>query len=162
MPGEPKEPDLDYLARYFDGMLRMMMNAGRDWTGDATPTDSSEGNRPQTPFSLQNAANFMARASQLWMDSSIRFWGRSAEINSNYYKAASRNLSDMNSDPDQREQAEGTLMDLLRAYVREMADLPAQESRRLQAELEKFVENISSPVDEDSTGTHRRGHRVKD
>lgn len=162
MREEPKGPNPEYLVQYFDGILRMMIDAGKNSTGTTAMADDGEDDQQQTPFDTQDAAKFMAQASRLWLESSARFWGRSAEISSEFYNEVRRNIADIDSDSSDRSESEGALMDLLRGYVRQMVELPAQESRRLQAEIEKFVEKMEFEGNRNNNRPQRRGHRIKD
>ena len=67
----------------------------------------------------------------------------------------------MDSDPSKSGEARGILVDTLRAYLREMVDLPYQESRRLQAELEEIIRKLTPTPDGEQEEAYRRRWSVK-
>jgi hypothetical protein len=84
----------------------------------------------------------MAQASLAWMRSGFSYWRGWAEIYASHYPVMMQSLQAMTADPGRWQEARGVLIDNLRAYLREMAELPWQESRRLQAELEKIAGQV--------------------
>ena len=162
MPGESQGIDADYMASYFKEMLRFMMPGSQEGASARDPSEGGQSEPQRETPDFREAVEFMARAYPIFMDSGPRFWGRWAEINMNYYAAISQNLSAMNSDPNSRDEAMGTMTDMLRAYFREMAELPEQEFRRMQANFESGTQTTSSSAASESAGPYRRGHRVKD
>jgi len=105
--------------------------------------------------------NVMAQASLTWMNSGFRYWRRWLEIYASYYPAIMHSVQVMSSDPGKWEEARGVLIDNLRAYLREMAELPWQESRRLQAEFERIVGEVWPSAEGGQGEPHRRRARWK-
>ena len=103
----------------------------------------------------------MAQASLAWMNSGFRYWRGWADIYASYYPVIMHNLQVMSADPSRSGEAQGVLIDNLRAYWREMSELPWQESRRLQAELEHIIGQVWPAAAGAQEGPHRRQARVK-
>jgi hypothetical protein len=72
--------------------------------------------------------------------SGMRYWGRSAELWAKGMPVLVQGFAQMTTgQQDGGREACRTLLDELRAYVRELAELPAQEARRLQADLDRIA-----------------------
>jgi choline dehydrogenase len=64
-----------------------------------------------------------------------RYLGRWAEISAKRYPEFVRMLASMNADPAAQAGGAGANMDSVRAFLREMIELPIEEAKRLQAEI---------------------------
>jgi len=91
-----------------------------------------------TTVQVGDIVDFLLQASLVWMKSSLHFWQRGTGVFATHFLEILRTLQVMNADPTRRTEAQGILIDILRAYFREMAELPGHESRRFLAALEKI------------------------
>jgi hypothetical protein len=71
--------------------------------------------------------------------SSFRYWGRSAEIWGKAVPLMIQTLTVANGRPKDGIAEPSTALDEIRSVMRELTEVPGQESRRLQAELEQIV-----------------------
>jgi hypothetical protein len=71
--------------------------------------------------------------------SSFRYWGRSAEIWGKAVPLMIETLTVANGRPKDGIAETSPALDEIRAVLRELTEVPGQESRRLQAELEQIV-----------------------
>ncbi len=91
---------------------------------------------------------FLLQASLLWTKSSVRFWRRGTGVFAIHLLEMLRTVPDLTADLTRRGEALGILIDILRTYFREMAELPGHESRRFLAELGKIERTIEAPYQE--------------
>lgn len=106
----------------------------------------------------QNKAllGFMNQAFLVFATSGVRYWTRSMQTYAKCFPELyglltaknSRNLADTG--------VQRILLDRLRAMLRELADLPGQESRWMQAELAKLEEQMLSGASRQEGGHVRR------
>ena len=147
---------------YFDEFWRKLAAPGVGWaTDDATTASAQSDPKDPTP-DYGNLLDLMARASFVCMNGSFRYWKRWAEIYSSYYPVISRSVAAMNSNPTRSGEERGILIDSLRAFLRKMVDLPNQESRRLQAELEEIIRKLTPTTEGEQEEASRRRWSVKE
>ena len=163
----PKETDganaADYFS-YFNEFWRRMAAPGGGWATDDTTTANAQSEpkdpKDQTP-DYGELLDLLARASSVCMNGGFRYWKRWADTYSSFYPVINRSVAAMDSDPSKSGEARGILVDTLRAYLREMVDLPYQESRRLQAELEEIIRKLTPTPDGEQEEAYRRRWSVK-
>jgi hypothetical protein len=87
------------------------------------------------------ADDTLARIVQLYLiclTSGLRYWSRVAETWARIAPALARGLAAMNGAPGGSAEERASLLDELRAGLRELAELPAEEWRALETELERL------------------------
>lgn len=97
--------------------------------------------------------------------SSLRYWGRSAEVWGKTLPLLIEAVTTANGQPKDGIAGTSTALDEMLSMLRERAEMPGQESRRLQAELEQIVLGHASPaapeVPPDGTETYWRRWEAK-
>jgi hypothetical protein len=87
-------------------------------------------------------ASFLLRGCLACIASGLWVWQQEFEITTKYAVDAMRTLHVMTFDLGQREQAQRTLIDDIRGYFREVAELGERGSVRLRAELEEIAASV--------------------
>ena len=131
----------DALAGWsaFAEMLRSGLGAGAAGSRDGTKTSGPDGG-PASGFSRDRGLllGFMSQACLVFAISGLRYWTRAAQIYAEHSPALYRLMTASSSsnlgDPEEQR----ILLDRLRALLRELAELPGEESRWMQVELEKL------------------------
>jgi hypothetical protein len=161
MPSQSNETSAEDLVGYLDEILRLMTSTGKAWAvGDTATTEKPMG-PGETVSDFRNLMDFLAQANLVLMTSSFRYWRRLTEIYGSYYPAISRSLLETIADRSGSGEERGLLLDNLRACFREMANLPCQESRLLQAELEQIARAIWAATEDEKAAPYWRRWRVK-
>jgi uncharacterized heparinase superfamily protein len=122
----------DPTSSAFD-MFRMMANAAQSFSqfqGMQTPGAPAASAQKQQVMDLYVA----------FMNSGYRYLARWAEISARRYPEFAQTLSTMSSETDAARQQTAALLDSIRGYLREMAELPMAESERLQADIERIMD----------------------
>ena len=87
------------------------------------------------------------------LTSGLRYWSRVAETWTRIAPTLARALAGMNGEPGGSAEARAVLLEELRAALRELAQLPAEEWRTLEAELERLGSGRpAGPQGEDRAG----------
>ena len=94
-------------------------------------------------------------------NSGYRYLGRWAEISAKRYPELVRMLTSMNADPGARGSELGATMDSVRGFLREMAELPLEESKRLQTEIAAIM-GTGKPASDAPKSPPRRRARAKE
>ncbi len=157
MPNPTNGPFGEDLNRYFGDMFQMMAMAREAWSS-GNPYTGMLGITGENASEGQDVMDFMKQAYLACMSSYFRAWGRLVELHGNHAPTIIEHLSEMNADPNQNREARGVLIDTLRAYFRELSELPEQESRTLQAELAKIEQAFWTAEGEPSAQARRRVH----
>ena len=142
----------DPMNSAFD-MYRMMAAAAEACT--KYPWDNAEG-----PGSPVDAAKRMQQLYMAFTNSGYRYLARWAEISVKRYPEFTRLSSGMSAKRAITDAELGALVDSLRAYLREMADIPVDESKRLQAEIEAIMA-AKAPKAPGTTGASKAQARPK-
>lgn len=111
-----------------------------------------------------DAADMQRRILELHLavvTSGYRYLGRWAEISARRYPEFARALAATNTDAGVQRGAVGETLDSIRAFMREMAELPLEESKRLQTEIEGIL-GIGKPASEGPKSRRRRRARAKE
>ena len=130
----------DPMNSAFD-MYRMMATAAEACTRYAWTDPAQARSAP---------ADNAQRISQLYfvfVNSGYRYLARWAEISARRYPDFATTLTAINSRPSDCEPDIAALMDSLRGYLREMGELPLEESRRLQAEIDAIMATTTARND---------------
>jgi hypothetical protein len=88
---------------------------------------------------LGEAAQVVSQALLLCAASSFRYWARTAEIWSQAVPPIAAALADGDRQPGRDQATSAARVDELRRALRELAEVPADESRRLQQALERLL-----------------------
>lgn len=88
---------------------------------------------------LDWAAQVVSQAILMCAASGFRYWARTAEIWSQAVPLIVAALADGDSQPGRDQTTSGVRVDELRRALRELADVPADEARRLQRALEHLL-----------------------
>jgi hypothetical protein len=116
-------------------MFRMMANAA-----DAFSRFPGPGSAGATGAPPADDRQRMLRLYLAFVNSGYRYLARWAEISARRYPEFAEAMTAMNAQPSAGAQPQMfALLDSVRAYLREMAELPLAESERLQAEIEAIV-----------------------
>jgi hypothetical protein len=161
MPSQPNGTSVEDFVGYLDEILRLMTSTGKAWAAGDKATTSKPMDPGETISDFGNLVDFLAQANLVFMASSFRYWRRLTEIYGTYYPTISRSLLEAIADRSGSGEERGLLLDNLRACFREMADLPCQESRLLQAELDQIERAIWSATEEEKAAPYWRRWRVK-
>ena len=97
---------------------------------------------PLTRAKLQDMAVFMSKAYIASLYVGLHYHSRSAQIYADCYANFSRSLTQMYLQPKSCAERSNILLDDMAACLREMANLPFQEARVLQAEIEKILRDM--------------------
>ncbi|NOT55395.1 MAG: hypothetical protein HOP18_12380 [Deltaproteobacteria bacterium] len=136
------------MANDFNARLQALLSTLERWRSDTeTTTDADTEDQPPT-VPIGEIVEFLLQASLLWLKSSMRFWRRGTGVFAIHLLEMLRTVPALTADPTRRGEALGILIDLLRTYFREIAELPGHESRRFLAELDKIERNIGAPLQE--------------
>jgi hypothetical protein len=119
-------------------LLRLLTSANQ--TASAKGRESEPGAPRYTEILRLGGQVMLACAA-----SSFRFWGRSAEIWGKAFPLMMETLTVANGRPKDGVAETSTALDEIRAVLRELTEVPGQESRRLQAELEQIVLGNAPP-----------------
>jgi hypothetical protein len=114
-------------------------------------------------LSPKDAADAQQRMLELHLavvNSGYRYLGRWADIAARRYPEIARALASANTDPAAGNSF-GAALDSIRAFMREMAELPLEESKRLQTEIETIL-GIGTPAREGPKPRPRRRARAKE
>ena len=114
-------------------MYRMMAAAAEACTKYPWADAAGAGSAPM------DAAKRMQQLYMAFTNSGYRYLARWAEISVKRYPEFTRLSSGMTASRAITDSELAALVDSLRAYLREMADIPVDESKRLQAEIEKIM-----------------------
>ena len=90
----------------------------------------------------RDVAQFVGRASLAALMSDVRLWWRRTGALAESAFEIGRALQATIANSERRAAGQGTLLDAVRAFFRRVAELPADESRRLQAALDKIAEQV--------------------
>jgi len=99
---------------------------------------------------LDGAAQVVSQAILMCAASGFRYWARTAEIWSQAVPLIVAALADGDSQPGRDQTTSGARVDELRRALRELADVPADEARRLQHALEHLLFRLGPAA---ATGT---------
>ena len=122
----------DPMNSAFD-MYRMMAAAAEACTKYPWAGTAGAGSMPA------DAARRMQQLYMAFTNSGYRYLARWAEISVKQYPEFAVLSSAMNASRTITEAEMAALVDSLRAYLREMADIPVEESKRLQAEIDAIM-----------------------
>ena len=110
------------------------------------------------------AADMQQRLLELHLavvSSGYRYLGRWAEIAARRYPEFVRALASTSTDAAAQRRAVGETLDSVRAFMREMGELPLEESKRLQTEIEAIL-GIGKAEREGPKSRPRRRARAKE
>jgi hypothetical protein len=142
-------------SQMFDLWRRMAVGAAGSAATDAPGGTSSTADPSLDP---QAFMNFMARSYMTVMGCGLRCLSGWTHIHSRYLTSISRGMSTMGGGPGQGLPDQTLLVDELRAYLRELMELPYDECRRALAELQKLEFAI---LPEAGAGDHPRRWKAK-
>ena len=107
---------------------------------------------------MTDMAGFLAQTWMVAAASGFRYWRRMAETYGQHQSGLMQAMATGGLSEDERR----TMIDELRAYVRELGDLSLQEARLLQHELERLSFGLAASADAPvGDREHRRHWRVK-
>jgi len=110
------------------------------------PPDGRE-NARRAGARLGEAAQVVSQALLLCAASSFRYWARTAEIWSQAVPPIAAALADGGRHPGRDQAISAARIDELRRALRELAEVPADESRRLQQALERLLLRLGPVVE---------------
>ena len=110
------------------------------------------------PYEPRELMERMTQAQAATVDSGARYVARWTELSSEVFSLTSRAMVLSTAGADGASEL-GTVMDELRAAYRKMAELPLDESRRLQSRLAEIWRPETPPGD--ATGDRRRTRSVR-
>lgn len=161
MPNPESSARTEGAFNIVDELLRLMRMAGEA----GAPAPPGKRGEPPALGSLAadsgNVFGFLGQVYVLFMISGFRYWMRSAEVWGRVVPAIVGRLQKLSNNSGGGDEARAALIDELRASLRELAELPGQESRVLQAELDRLAGTMSPRTDGDKAGPHRRRWEVK-
>jgi hypothetical protein len=122
----------DPMNSAFD-MFRMMASAAQAFSRFPGPGPAG------TAASTAGDTERLLQLYLAFVNSGYRYLARWAEISARRYPEFARTMTSMSAQPDDSARQMGALLDSVRGYLREMAELPLAESERLQAEIEAII-----------------------
>jgi hypothetical protein len=136
--------------RALEEMFRLMMSGG----ASAPERPAAPGAIGAPPGPAAPALGLVGQVGGAFMASGLRYWSRLAEI---WMRTMPALIGAAARPPDGGAGgAAAALRDDLRAALHELAELPCQESRRLQAELDRIVSGGAAPAPEPEAPYWRR------
>lgn len=123
----------DMLEAYLS-VLGARATGSQEDTGTPGPDGGPAAGFPQNRALL----GFMSQACLVFAASGARYWTRAAQIYAEYSPAIYRMLAASSSRSVSDPEDQRILLDRIRALLRELAELPGQESQWMQAELAKL------------------------
>jgi hypothetical protein len=144
-------------SQMFDLWRRMATGAAGSGASDAAISRGTSG-RVDPALDPQALMSFMARSYMTVMGCGLRCLSGWAHIHSRHLSSISRGMSAMSSAPGRNPQDQTMMVDELRAYLRELMELPYEECRRALAELQNLEFSI---LPEAGAGDHPRRWRAK-
>jgi hypothetical protein len=136
-------------------VFRMMATTAKAFSNFAS-TDPLQGGAAPT-----DNAQRLAQLYGTFVNSGYRYLARWAEISVKRYADFAQTLASINATPKGSEPQMNAMMDSLRGYLREMAELPLEESKRLQAEIEAIMEPAASVSGAAAKESGKRRARAK-
>jgi hypothetical protein len=133
-----------------------MMSAAADSFSKYAWCDPAQGR----PMSTEDSQRMM-RLYMAFVNSGYRYLARWAEISAKRYPEFAQTIASMSDKPEESDRQVSTLMDSARAYMREMAELPLEESQRLQAEIEAIMGTGKPPAEPGGKPAGKRRSRAK-
>ena len=128
---------------------------------DHEPAADAASAPPGSSADAAEVPQLLARAWVLAVTSALRGWARTAEIWARRGTAVAEGLRELGSDGLTPPDARAALIDELRAGLRELAEVPAEEARHLQAELERLLDSLRPAAPEERGSPYRRRWNVK-
>lgn len=154
-------PDND-IARSLIDVLRLFASAAG--SAGSPPASTSTGSAPGASREgrLENdRLELLGQLFLVWMASGVRYWSRAAEIWARALPPLARALAEPRG-PEQAGEAQRVLIDELRSCLRALAELPIDEARRVQAELEALVRGSNAQDASPSDAHWQRRWKAKD
>jgi len=108
-----------------------------------------------------DTAQQMARLYTIFVNSGYRYLARWAEISAKRYPEFAALSAGMNASRTVTDAEMAALVDSLRAYLREMSELPVEEAKRLQAEIDAIVSPGSQTQETKAEGQTRGKRRAR-
>ncbi len=108
-----------------------------------------------------DAAQQMARLYAAFVNSGYRYLARWAEISARRYPEFAALSSGMNASRTITDAELAALVDSLRAFLREMSELPVDEAKRLQAEIDAIISPDSRTESTKAEGQTRGKRRAR-
>lgn len=152
---EGRPANLDPIGTW--GEVLRQMTAARDALTPPSASVAAGGGPAPPPVDPQTLA-LLGQAWLVVVTSGIRYWAHAAETWAKLLAAVPRSFTAKSGD---LAEADATLIDEFRARLRELADLPCQESRRIQAELDDIVQRLSPDASQKASSGYWRRWTVK-
>jgi len=139
---------------------RSMLGGSATGSGDDTGLPGPERGPAADLWQDRALPAFMSQACLVFATSGLRYWTRAAQIYGEYCPVLGQLLSATNSRSLDSTEEQRILLDRLRALLRELAELPGQESQWMQAELAKLEGQMLSGAN-GMAGDYTRRWRYK-
>lgn len=121
------------------------------------PSGDTTSNLPGFPAADPQLTIFLTQAWLVLMASSLRSWTRSGEIWARLLPSIERSVTEASGDPARLAEARAALIDEIRGSLRGLAELAADEARRVEGEIDVVVQRLwPSPAAERPDGYWRR------
>jgi hypothetical protein len=115
----------------------------------------------QGQSALADTAQQMARLYVTFVNSGYRYLARWAEISARRYPEFAALSTGMNASRTITDAEVAALVDSLRAYLREMSELPVDEAKRLQAEIDAIMATKGQGAPSSRTDEKPRRRRAR-
>ena len=159
MPGHDAEQE--ELARQLTEWARRMSGAGNARASeDRTPGDD-RATSDRAEGGVGAPGDGLSELPVLFMLSGLRLWTRCAEVWMRLGIAVAQNVSRIQPDAGTGKEAQDLLIAEFRSGLRELTAVSSQESRRLEAELEKVTRRNAGDVPGGEPGPYWRRWEVK-
>jgi hypothetical protein len=149
-PGAPSMSSTD-PTNAFLGMMNQMATMFQATMGLPTPAAKASDSAGSANGAAGAAGELPQRLTDLYLacaGSGFRYMGKWAEISSRHVPTMMRTMTssmDMSGTTEQRQRSMSEGIDDYRAFLREMTDLPFDESKRLQQDFDRILTPESEP-----------------
>jgi hypothetical protein len=142
------------------GLAELIRRLSAGGAASADPSAAAGGLSPGAAFVGFDVLRFMGLAWFACLTSGLRSWSRAAEMLSRELPSLARAVGEVPSGPGSPE-AHAVLLDEIKGRFREFMEIPGEESRALQVELEKIVAAIWPSASPTAEGPYWRRWEAK-
>ncbi len=160
MSNEGSTPSAEDLGRSLAEILRLIA-AAQTTTPDGPPTSGNVRKPVDVGPDVADIFQFLSQAWLAYVSSGLRYWSRMADAWVKALPSLARTFAAVEGSSPSDPNARAVVVDELRAWLRDLADYPSQESRLLQAELDKLATALWPTSDSSQDGSYWRRWETK-
>lgn len=148
-------------ARDFAELFRGLTTGAQPAEPGDGARPGGDGNPPGVPPGAGDVVQFMSQAYIAYLTSGLRYWSRLTEVWAKVLPPLAGGVAEVSTGNASRPEARAVLIDEVRACLRELAEMPQQEARLLQAQLEKIAGALWPEQDKSEDGRYWRRWKAK-